>query len=49
MDESSRVLVIGADTSLKGEVRNAGRIEVYGYVEGDVSGDLLQIARTPAK
>lgn len=41
MDDSSRVLVIGADTSLKGEVRNGGRIEIYGYVEGEVSGDLL--------
>lgn len=41
MDDRSRVLVIGADTSLKGEVRNGGRIEVYGYVEGEVSGDHL--------
>ena len=41
MDDSSRVLVIRADTSLKGEIRNAGRIEVYGYVEGDIAGDLL--------
>ena len=43
MDDSSRVLVIGADTSLKGEVRNGGRIEVYGYMEGEVSGDLLVV------
>ena len=41
MNDSSRVLVIGADTSLIGEVRNGGRIEIYGYVEGEVSGDLL--------
>jgi len=43
VDDSSRVLVIGADTSLKGEVRNGGRIEVYGYMEGEVSGDLLVV------
>jgi cytoskeletal protein CcmA (bactofilin family) len=41
--DSSRVLVIGEDTFLKGEVRNGGRIEIYGYVEGDVAGDLLVV------
>ena len=43
MVDSSRVLVIGEDTFLKGEVRNGGRIEIYGYVEGDVAGDLLVV------
>ncbi len=43
MDDSSRVLIIGADTSLKGEIRNAGRIEIYGYVEGDIAGDHLVV------
>jgi len=41
VDDSSRVLIISADTSLKGEIRNAGRIEVYGYVEGEIAGDHL--------
>ena len=41
MDDSSRVLVISADTSLKGQVRNAGRIEIYGYVEGEIAGEHL--------
>jgi len=41
VDDSSRVLVISADTSLKGQVRNAGRIEIYGYVEGEIAGEHL--------
>jgi cytoskeletal protein CcmA (bactofilin family) len=41
VDESSRVLVISSDTSLKGDIRNGGRIEIYGYVEGNIAGDLL--------
>ena len=41
MEDTSRVLIIREDTYLKGEIRNAGRIEVFGYVEGDVAGDLL--------
>jgi cytoskeletal protein CcmA (bactofilin family) len=41
--DSSRVLVIGEDTYLKGEVRNGGRIEVYGYIEGGVAGDHLVV------
>jgi cytoskeletal protein CcmA (bactofilin family) len=40
---SSRVLVISEDTYLKGDVRNGGRIEVYGYVEGSVTGDELVV------
>jgi len=39
--DSSRVLVISEDTYLKGDVRNGGRIEVYGYIEGTVTGDQL--------
>jgi len=41
VEDTSRVLIIREDTYLKGEIRNAGRIEVFGYVEGDVAGDLL--------
>ncbi len=41
MEDKSRVLIIQEDTSLKGEIRNGGRIEIFGYVEGDVAGDLL--------
>ena len=41
VEDTSRVLVIREDTFLKGEIRNGGRIEVFGYVEGDVAGDLL--------
>jgi cytoskeletal protein CcmA (bactofilin family) len=41
--DSSRVLVISEDTYLKGDVRNGGRIEVYGYIEGSVTGDQLVV------
>lgn len=41
MEDKSRVLIIREDTYLKGGIRNAGRIEIYGYVEGEVFGDLL--------
>ena len=37
------MLVIGEDTFLKGEVRNGGRIEVYGYIEGGVAGEHLVV------
>jgi cytoskeletal protein CcmA (bactofilin family) len=43
VDDRSRVLIIREDTFLKGEIRNGGRIEVYGYVEGDIAGDLLVV------
>ena len=41
VEDTSRVLIIREDTFLKGEIRNGGRIEVFGYVEGDIAGDLL--------
>jgi cytoskeletal protein CcmA (bactofilin family) len=41
--DSSRVLVIGEDTFLKGDVRNGGRIEVYGYIEGGIAGEQLVV------
>ena len=41
MEDQSRVLIIREDTFLKGEIRNAVRVEVYGYLEGEVHGDLL--------
>ncbi len=43
MEDNSRVLIIREDTFLKGEIRNGGRIEVFGYVEGDIAGDLLVV------
>jgi len=41
--DSSRVLIISEDTFLKGDVRNGGRIEVFGYVEGQVAGEQLVV------
>jgi cytoskeletal protein CcmA (bactofilin family) len=41
VSDTSRVLIISEDTSLKGDVRNGGRIEVYGYIEGSITGDQL--------
>jgi cytoskeletal protein CcmA (bactofilin family) len=37
------VLIVREDTIIKGEIRNARQIEVYGYVEGDVSGQSLLV------
>lgn len=41
MEDKSRVLIIREDTFLKGGIRNAARVEVYGYVEGEVEGESL--------
>ena len=37
------VLIVREDLIIKGEIRNARQIEVYGYVEGDVSGQSLLV------
>ena len=34
MEDTSRVLIIREDTLLKGEIRNGGGFEVFGYVDG---------------
>lgn len=41
VEDKSRVLIIREDTFLKGAIRNAARVEVYGYVEGEVEGESL--------
>jgi len=41
VEDKSRVLIIREDTFLKGEIRNAGRLEVFGYVEGNIVADTL--------
>jgi cytoskeletal protein CcmA (bactofilin family) len=41
VNDRSRVLIVSEGTALKGKIRNGGRIEVFGYVEGEVVGDLL--------
>lgn len=43
MEDTSRVLIIREDTFLKGGIRNAARIEVFGYVEGEVAGGHLVV------
>lgn len=43
VSDRSRVLIISEDTFLKGDVRNGGRIEVYGYIEGSIAGDQLVV------
>jgi cytoskeletal protein CcmA (bactofilin family) len=43
VENTSRVLIIREDTFLKGNIINASRIEVFGYIEGEVSGDLLVV------
>jgi cytoskeletal protein CcmA (bactofilin family) len=41
--DRSRVLVVSEDTYLKGDIRNGGLIEVFGYIEGSVTGDMLVV------
>jgi cytoskeletal protein CcmA (bactofilin family) len=41
MDATNGVLVISSDAAFKGSVRNCKRLEVYGYLEGDVRSDEL--------
>jgi cytoskeletal protein CcmA (bactofilin family) len=43
VEDKSRVLIIREDTYLKGNIGNAGRVEVFGYVEGEVAADLLVV------
>lgn len=43
MAAQAGVLIVREDTIIKGEIRNARQIEVYGYVEGDVSGQSLLV------
>jgi cytoskeletal protein CcmA (bactofilin family) len=43
VDDKSRVLIIREDAFLKGDIRNAERIEVFGYVEGEIAGNALII------
>ena len=37
------VLIISEDAILKGEIKNCKRMEIYGYVEGDLAADSLII------
>lgn len=43
VDDSNRVLFINADTVLRGEISNGGRIEICGYVDGTVIGEHLVV------
>lgn len=43
MSATPGLLVISADTFLKGEVRNCRQIEIYGYVEGNLSANQLLV------
>ena len=35
------VLIVGEDMIVRGEIRNCRQMEIYGYVEGNIAGDLL--------
>ena len=41
MADNTGVLVIGEDAVLKGEIKNARRVDVHGYVEGGVVADTV--------
>lgn len=43
MEDKSRVLIIRDDTFLKGEIRNAAHVEVFGYVEGEIAAEQLVV------
>ena len=44
MSDTRGVLIIGDDAVLKGSVSNSRRIEVHGYVEGEVEAGEVMIA-----
>jgi cytoskeletal protein CcmA (bactofilin family) len=39
------VLVVGADTVIKGGIRNGRQIEIYGYVEGEIASETVLVHR----
>ena len=41
MSERNGVVIIAADTAITGKIRNCKRLEVMGYVEGDVTAEQL--------
>lgn len=43
MADNSGVLILGEDAILKGNVTNARRVEVHGYIEGDIAADQVLV------
>lgn len=43
MAENTGILILGEDAILKGDVKNAKRVEIHGYAEGDVSADAIVV------
>ena len=43
MNDNRGVLVVSADTVIKGGIRNGRHVEIYGYVEGDVASEALLV------
>lgn len=43
MAEHSGVLILGEDAILKGDVKNARRVEVHGYAEGEIAADTVVV------
>ena len=46
MSDNRGVLVVSADTIIKGGIRNGRQVEIYGYVEGEVASEALLIHST---
>lgn len=40
------LLIVGEDMIVRGEIRNARQVEIYGYVEGDVASQSLLVHQT---
>jgi cytoskeletal protein CcmA (bactofilin family) len=43
LSEQTGIIVINRDTTLKGSVRNCRQIDIYGFVEGDVSAKMMVV------
>ena len=43
MIDNRGVMVVGADTVIKGGIRNGRQIEIYGYVEGEIASESVLV------
>lgn len=43
MIDNRGVMVVGADTVIKGGIRNGRQIEIYGYVEGEIASEAVLV------
>ncbi len=46
MGEHTGILILGEDAILKGDVKNARRVEVHGYMEGQIAADQVVVEKS---